>query len=238
VTVLYRPPGAARNRLLAAAGHEPATRPGTWRRRAVGSVALAVAWMTAMLIALGFRFDLRELPVDALAVTMGTLVAIAGIVSMAGMARGKTMLGTPAGPLSGVAWGAPLALLMLVLVVDPRGTSTIEYSGWRQILAHSLACELLTVMIGAPLMGLGLLLWRGLTVARPVLTGAVVGLAASTWAHALMRVHCAVGGAGHAVMGHLLPALPLMLLGAAGMWAIARRPRSGSRAHPSNPWFR
>jgi hypothetical protein len=61
---------------------------------------------------------------------------------------------------------------------------------------------------------------RGLVLSRPGLAGACLGLAAATWAHLLLRVHCPIGGPGHAVLGHLVPTLPLMALGA---WAARRR---------------
>jgi hypothetical protein len=226
VTALYRPSETVRDRLLAAAGRERATHPGTWRRRAIVSAVLAVGWIGAMMVGLGLRPDWRELPGGSLAGTIGALVGIAGIVSTVALARGRAMVGASTESLSGVVWGAPLALLLLVAALDPRGPSTVEVSGWWHILTRSLTCDLLIVTIGAPLVVLGLMLWRGLTVARPLLTGAGLGLGAATWAHVLMRVHCGLGGVGHAILGHVVAAIPLMVLGAWGMRVIAHRARS------------
>jgi hypothetical protein len=85
---------------------------------------------------------------------------------------------------------------------------------------HAWPCGLLTLLIALPLIGIALLVLRGLTLSRPGLVGACLGLAAATWAHLLIRVHCPLGGAGHAILGHLLPLLPLMILGA---WEMRRR---------------
>ena len=109
-------------------------------------------------------------------------------------------------------------LLLLVVVIEPRGTPTAAAPD--ALLRHGWPCGLLMLLIALPLLGIALLVLRGLTLSRPGLAGACLGLAAATWAHLLIRVHCPLGGAGHAILGHLLPLLPLMILGA---WAMRRR---------------
>ena len=96
-------------------------------------------------------------------------------------------------------------------------------------MTHARACDLLTLGVALPLIGIGLWMTRGLTPGRPGLAGACLGLAAATWAHLLIRIHCPVGGGGHAVLGHVLPALPLMALGALASWLLNRHQSGGFR---------
>lgn len=219
----HRPFAAARARLLAAAEREPATRPGTWSRRVAVGCFLVIAWMAAALGAMGIRLDWAELPSVEWTQTLVTLFAVALVASAAGLARGRSMVGVATESLSATAWGLPVLLLMLVFLIDPRGPSTTVPFGGQGLATHAKGCDLFTFVIALPLIGIGIWFSRGLTPGRPGLAGACIGLGAATWAHLLMRIHCPIGGAGHAVVGHFLPALPLMALGAGGMWLLDRR---------------
>ena len=218
MSITERPSAGARDRFLQAAAREPASRPRTWLRRVCLAVFGAVVWQAAMLSVLGLRHDWQDLPAPAVAATIVGLLAAALLASAIGLARGRSMLGTATEGLSLAAWGIPLLLLLLVVVIDPRGTSTAMAPD--ALLLHAWPCGLFTLLIALPLLGIALLVLRGLTLSRPGLVGACLGLAAATWGHLLIRAHCALGGAGHAILGHLLPLLPLMLLGA---WAMRRR---------------
>jgi len=213
-----RPTAGARDRFLRAAASQPASRPHAWLRR-IGLAGLGTtAWLVTMLSVLGIRRDWHDLPVPAVTATILGLLAAALLVSAIGLARGRAMVGTTTERLSVAAWGVPISLLLLVASADPGGSATATAPG--ALLLQAWPCGILTLLIALPLMGIALLVLRGLTLSRPGLVGACLGLAAATWAHLLIRVHCAVGGTGHAVLGHLLPLLPLMLLGA---WAMRRR---------------
>lgn len=219
-----RPPAALKARLLAATARVPATSPGTWGRRLAAGVGAGVLWLGAMLVLKGVRHDWSELPVGSLALTLGGLVAAAALATGVALRRGRAMVGAGGGLLSVAIWGLPVALAVLVSAVDPCGPSTWDAAAPQAGVAGSAAgcCEM-TVVVGLPLVGLGVMLLRGLTLARPAIVGACLGLAAATWAHVVVRVHCPRGGAGHALVGHLLPALPLMLLAAWAVWALDRR---------------
>lgn len=218
-----RPSADLRARLLAAAALTPATRPRTWARRALLSGLGTLAWWLAVMFALGLRFDWQELPTVALAETIFTLLAVGLLAIAAGLKRGRAMVGATSESLVLATWGLPTILLFLVVAVDPRGPATLSFSGWPATVWHARVCDLFTFAIALPLLGMGLLVPRGLTLSRPGWTGACLGLAAATWAHLLMRMHCPVGGIGHALVGHLLPALPLMGLGAWALIALNRR---------------
>jgi len=139
--------------------------------------------------------------------------------------RGRAMVGAGAGLLALAVWGLPVVLALLVSAVDPRGPSTWNPAAHPQAgpVTSAVGCIELTLVAGLPLIGVGVMLLRGLTFARPWIVGACLGLAAATWAHAVVRVHCARGGAEHALIGHLLPALPLMVVAGLALWALDRQ---------------
>jgi hypothetical protein len=216
--IIELPSAGARDRFLQAAARQPASRPGTWLRR-VGLAALGTTvWLGSMMSLLGIRHDWHELPMPAATATIVGLLAAAVLASAIGLARGRSMVGAATDALSLAAWGVPLSLLLVVAVLDPGGTSTATTAG--ALLRHAWPCGLLTVLTALPLIGIARFVLRGLTLSRPGLAGACIGLAAATWGHLLIRVHCAIGGPGHAILGHLLPVLPLMIVGA---WAMRRR---------------
>jgi len=218
MSITHRPSSGARDRFLQAAARQPVSRPRTWLRRVCLAALASMVWLLTMLSFLGIRRDWHDLPAPAVTATMVALLAAALLASAIGLARGRAMVGTTTESLSLAAWGVPLLLLLLVVVVDPGGTPTAAAPD--KLVLHAWPCGLLTLLIALPLMGIALLVLRGLTLSRPRLAGACLGLAAATWAHLLIRVHCELGGTGHAILGHLLPLLPLMILGA---WAIRRR---------------
>jgi hypothetical protein len=214
-----RPSAAARDRFLQAAASQPAFPPHTWTRRLVLGGGGALAWLLAMVAALGIRHDWHDLPAFSVAATVAGLCAAALVSSSIALARGRSMVGAATEILSLAAWGIPLLLFLLVVAIDPSGPSTVVPAPGTQLL-HAWPCATLVTLVALPLVGIGLYVLRGLFLSRPGLVGASLGLAAATWAHLLLRIHCPMGGAAHAILGHLLPSLPLMALGA---WALRRR---------------
>jgi len=208
-----QPPSDLRKRVLAAAGRTPATRPGTWARRVRGTVAFALLWTLAAIAMLRVRSDWAELPGRPLALTFSVLLAVAGAAAAAGLTRGRAMAGATLERLAFVVAVGLAALLVMVLAVDPEGASTRPLAG-AALWLHSAPCAALETGVGLPLVMAALVPFAGLSLGRPGLTGACVGLAAATLAHAVVRFHCGVGGSDHALLGHLLPGIPLMLLGA------------------------
>jgi hypothetical protein len=172
-----------------------------------------------MVSVLGIRHDWHDLPAFSIVTTVVGLLAAAIVSSAIALARGRSMVGTATELLSVAAWGIPSLLFLLVAGMDPHGPSTMVPVPGAQLL-RAWPCGTLVTLVALPLVGIGLYVLRGLFLSRPGLVGACVGLAAATWAHLLLRVHCPIGGAGHAILGHLLPSLPLMALGA---WALRGR---------------
>lgn len=218
MSITERPSAGARDRFLQAAARQQPSRPHAWLRRICLAGFGTAAWLATMLSILGIRRDWDDLPAPAVAATILGLLAAALLTSSIGLARGRAMVGSATEGLSVATWGVPFSLLLLLALIDPGGEATATSSG--ALVLHAWPCGLLTLLIALPLMGIAFLVLRGLTLSRPGLAGACIALAAATWAHLLIRVHCAIGGTGHAILGHLLPLLPLMILGA---WAMRRR---------------
>lgn len=215
----YSPRPELRARLLAAARRTPAAPPGAWRRRLTGAGIFAVAWTVLAALVLRLRVDWPELAVGPVVETIGGLAGVAVLASVAGLSRGRTMTGPGVTRLATVVTVAAVGLLALVTTVDPHGPST-RWFGGAAMGRHAIPCGLIVMGLGTPLLLAGLAPLRGLTLARPGLTGACIGLGAATIAHLLVRLHCAIGGAGHALLGHLLEAVPLMAMGA---WVVRAR---------------
>jgi len=184
---------------------------------------LGAAWMVGMTALLGVRRDWSQLPPAAM---LQTLVALSGgalVASAAGLSRGRAMLGASSATLTGLLVGVPAVLLVVVATIDPRGYDQAVPTSDALMLMGALKCEVLVAAVAVPLLGCAWAITRGLTLSRPALSGACVGLAAATWAHAVVRVHCAVPGREHALLGHLLPLLPL--IGLAAYSFASARPR-------------
>ena len=215
----HQPSPELRARFLAAAARAPASRPFAWRRRLGGAVVSALALAAVAAAALRARGDWAELPGGALLATFGGLLAVAAVAAVSSLGRGRSMLGAGTERLLAVGGVGLTILLGLVLLVDPTGATTRFFSGADQWV-RAFRCDLIVLALGLALLAIGTIPLRGLTLGRPGLTGACLGLAAATLAHAVVRFHCSIGGPTHALLGHLLPALPLMAVGA---WALARR---------------
>jgi|GEM_PF-2475013 hypothetical protein len=216
---LQSPSPALRARLLAAARRTPAAPPGAWRRRLTGAGLFALVWTVLAALLLRLRVDWQELPAAPVVETVAGLAGAATLAAVAGVSRGPAMTGPGVARLRGAVTVALLGLVALVTLIDPSGPSTRWFSG-AAMGRHAVPCGLIVLGLGVPLLVAGLAPLRGLTLARPGLTGACIGLGAATVAHLVIRLHCAIGGAGHAVLGHLIEALPLMMLGA---WASRAR---------------
>ncbi|HEX2658739.1 MAG TPA: NrsF family protein [Polyangia bacterium] len=215
----HQPSPELRGRFLAAAARTPASRPFAWRRRLIGAVVAALVLAAGAAALMRARADWDQLPAGPLVATFGGLLAVVVAAATSSLSRGRSMVGAGTERLLAVSGLGVAVLLVLVLAVDPCGPSTHVFSG-AELGLRALRCDLIVVTLGLVLLGLGALPLRGMTLGRPGLTGACLGLAAATLAHAVVRFHCGIGGPGHALLGHLLPALPLMAVGA---WILARR---------------
>jgi len=215
MSIPERPSAGARDRFLKAASRQVPLPPRTWWRRILLGSLASGGWLVAMLLLLGIRPDWHDLPVTGLVLTLAGLLLGAIVAAALGVARGRSMVGPSTERLAAVAAALPLLILLLVVGIDPHGPSSIGSPPW-----HAGPCGLLVLGIALPLLGIGRYVLRGLILSRPGLVGACLGLAAATFAHLVIRVHCPITGPGHALLGHLLPLLPLMAIGA---WLTRRK---------------
>ena len=75
-------------------------------------------------------------------------------------------------------------------------------------------CDAVSIAVALPVLGAFVWLRRGLMSPAPELVGACAGAAAAAWAHVVVHAHCPFASAEHILVGHVLPMLPMMLVGA------------------------
>ena len=207
------PPGL-RARVLDSAAKERAAPPGAWARRVVGVLAVSAVWLGVAYAMTGRRGDWDDL---SPAYALGTVVALltaALVLSTVGLSRGRAMLGPPVSVQLGLAVGLPFALAAWSFVVPSAAPTSFPCSSTADALRLAKTCDLLSLVLAAPMLGALLFLRRGTQAAVPALTGACLGAAAATWAHLVMHAHCPTAHPVHVLVGHALPLLPVMLAGA------------------------
>ncbi|HYQ46348.1 MAG TPA: NrsF family protein [Polyangiaceae bacterium] len=143
------------------------------------------------------------------ATALGSAILAIG-VAIVGIGRGRSML------------GRPRALLLAQVLLTP-----VLLFGWRALLSArypkmtlewaerpGLRCFTLSILLACvPLLGL-LWLRRGSDPVHPSLTGAALGAAAGAGAWVLVDLWCPVSYIPHLLLGHVLPLLVLIALGA------------------------
>jgi hypothetical protein len=204
-------PSALRDRVLATRATLPSAPSGSWERRRALALTLVILWTASGVVFLEVRGDWGQLP---LGYRISSLLLILGIgTGLLALCfwRGRYMLGPPAWVARLGSVGGPLlALLWVVLVSFP----TSPPRDWLSEAQGAIHCHVIAVLAALPTLAALLWLRRGLTLPAPGLLGACLGAAAAAWAHAMMFSVCPMGGAVHASLGHVMPSLPLMLLGA------------------------
>ncbi|HEU4408759.1 MAG TPA: NrsF family protein [Polyangiaceae bacterium] len=220
------PPAALRARILADVAKTPATKPGAFRARSLAAAAALALWCAAALLVLGLRRDWAELPAPYASGTLALLAVGAASLTWVAAARGRAMVGPPAAVALVALAALPPALSLVSMALVSPAASSASVAGWGELVRNSLICDGLSMALALPLLGLLLLLKRGMLVPAPALVGAALGTAAATWAHALVHMHCALADRWHILIGHALPTLPLMAVGALlGLLCFRGRPR-------------
>ncbi|MCU0683320.1 MAG: NrsF family protein [Polyangiaceae bacterium] len=211
---LPTPPADLRARLLADIAKAPAARPGAFRGRAAAAVAALALWGAAAVFVLGVRRDWSELPEHYATGTLAILGLGAAGLTWVASTRGRSMVGPPAAVALSALSTLPPALSVASMALVTPSASSNAVDSWADLVRASLLCDAMSVGLALPLLGALLLLKRGLVLPTPALVGAALGAAAATWAHLLVHMHCALADRWHLLLGHALPTLPLMALGA------------------------
>jgi len=227
------PPASLRARVLGDVAAAPAPR----GSRVVPYAALAavIVWVALRAWLEHRRADWEALPASASWAPLADAVFVACLVSVLALSRGKTMVGPSARAL----WAATLAPIVitatvLLLAVSTAATDAASLAaGGASFWPSALRCGSGALAVGIPVTLLLVAARRKLVFASPALVGAAAGIAAGSWAHAILHWGCPIAGAGHVMIGHALPTLPLAALGALVGWMVDRRalrtftPRAG-----------
>jgi hypothetical protein len=192
-------------------------------RRRAWAIALGFAVSVAIGVRLGVNAGHR--PVGYIAGLEIAWLAVAVVVTWAGVSRGRSMLGRPEGWKAAVVVLTPLALLALWWPFAAAWPETLDReSGW---------FEVAQCLVGTGLLAIGPLLAfayvrRGSEPLNPWLGGASLGAAAAAWGAAALVVICRHASASHMLLGHVAPVVLFTAIGAAVAGpALAVRTRSG-----------
>ncbi len=225
-------PDALRTRILAQAAATPAPTRTQTQLRLLALAGTAAVWLVFLSLAHGRRPDWSAEPAWMVWTPLLDASLAAVVITSLAVSRGRTLLGAPVSWLLGAMILVP-AVTGAVVVASVLGA--LGDAAWlprAMELRTSLGCDVFSLAIALPLLGLFLLSLRGRTLPAPAWIGATGGVCAGTWSHAALSWVCPWNDPVHLVVGHLLPSLPLALLGA---WAAvvltrrASRPRSSSR---------
>jgi hypothetical protein len=218
-------PPEVRDRVLAAIEREPAPSRAVGARRRLRAVAVGFGSLLASLVYLGVRPHGR--PAGYIVAVVLAWLPIAAVATWAGVGRGRSMLGRPAGWLVAVVALTPVALLAGWAGSAMGWPSTLhDASGARE----HLVCDVVTLAFSiGPLLAFGTLR-RGTDPVTPRLTGAAIGTAAAAWGAIAMHLVCGFTRPVHILLGHVAPVVFVALIGAvltSRRVAIRdRRPRS------------
>lgn len=208
---MKQPPAALRERVLTTRAATAGAPPGAWERRRVAALVVVAVWTAATTVYLERRGDWAQLPGWYRGASLLLTLGIGAGLLLAGFWRGRYLTGPPVGVTRALAAAGPLAALAWVILV---AYPTTPPGDWLSEAASSLHCHAIGVVAALPALGALLWLRRGLVIPAPGLLGACLGASAAAWSHAMLFSVCPVGGSVHASLGHAMPSLPVMLLGA------------------------
>jgi hypothetical protein len=172
-------------------------------------VGLGALWVVLFAVWHGRRDNWHDLTTAAAWIPLVELVLAGGLGAAVSLSPGALMVGPP---VRRVAWSLSvpvIATATLALVLQSTRPSPVG-----AFVATALACDVAVMMVAAPILALLLLGQRGRLLTSPVLVGAGAGVAAATFGHAVLHWACPWTDLAHLVWGHVLPSVPLALLGA------------------------
>lgn len=204
-------PPHLREKVLARAKSEPvAASPAP---RAAASLLVSLLLGSAMTAWLGMRPDMTPASPYVLAPFLAALAAGVGLFLLV-WSRGQHMLGPSvdklavALPVVGTVVGA------VAIFAASRLPPSPEIHGLVHAATSSVSCDVGSLAAGAAIVLVVLWARRGSITSNPTWTGALVGLAASSLAHAAIHAHCDLIHPMHTFVGHVLPVVPLVAFGA------------------------
>ncbi len=201
-------PPELRDRILAAVEREPVPARAAGTRRSVIAVVIGFGSLLASLAYLGVRPHGR--PSGYILGLFLAWLPIAAVATWAGVSRGRSMLGRPAGWLVAVIALTPVALMAAWSGIAMAWPSTLhDASGLHQ----HVVCDIATLMFSVgPLLAFGAVRRRSDPV-TPRLTGAAIGTAAAAWGALALHLVCGFTAPVHILLGHVIPIVLVALVG-------------------------
>jgi hypothetical protein len=163
------------------------------RAGALGLALLSEVVWTALV---EHRADLGTASRASLALGLAVPLAAAVVALVAASRRGALGLGEPATRLAGLV-GVSLAVFMVgTALAAPADAEAAGFWG------HTLRCALVTAVLSAAPLALGLGVFRHAFVSSARLRSAGIGVAAGALGAATMSIVCSTDGVAHVLLGH------------------------------------
>jgi hypothetical protein len=206
-----RPPIALRAEIAGTiAPVRPLAVPG---RRALPFVLLGAIWLVLVPLAWGVRHDASVLGVSRLWLVSGLQVAAAA--ALLRYALTQSIPGRLASPQRVALWAAAGIALVLAVTAATFVASPTYVPPLRDA-RYLYLCSTRTALLGLPALALAAWLLRRGLVARPVVVGALAGLAAGLLADSSWRVYCEVSDPRHVLTAHAGGIAAICAVGAIG----------------------
>jgi hypothetical protein len=216
------PPSELKARILSAAKAQPSV---TRRTQVVRGAIFLIASVAAALVIFfamgGIRVTGRPLGLIA-GTSLGTGF-VAAVCAWAALGRSKSMMGRPTAWLVGAALAGPLALLAWKIGYSAQFDHGLD--AWPGRIGYR--CLKLSLGMGViPLVAM-MFVRRGTDPTHPRTLGFAMGMALGLCTDELVDLWCPVAYVPHLLIGHVLPAVLLGILGAILGWRLL--PPSGVR---------
>jgi hypothetical protein len=172
-------------------------------------LAIGVCWLALNAHRLGRRDNWSALPLSASWAMLAELGLAAALCTLVALSRGSLMVGPSA---RRILWSlsVPVVASAMVALFVPNIAPTPSGAFFR----YTFACGAGATFVAIPLLVALVYGQRGRLLASPGLTGAVAGVAAATWGHAILHLECRWTDPAHLLLGHVAPSIPLAIGGA------------------------
>jgi hypothetical protein len=188
------------------------------RNRRVAALMLSVSWLAAHLTVYGLRADLASLPPLYIAVEIALPFALAAASLAVALGVGRLGLGLSIAALSALAILGPLSFWLMAAGAPLPRVPEANSDSW---LGAFVCMDITLAWAGVPILCAALSLRRAFPVAAGF-RSALVGAACGLFAGAVMNLHCANVDRFHMLLGHAVPVLVAVLVGAFVLRRTAR----------------
>ena len=202
-------------RILAAAAATPSTTRKQGKRIAALGVVLAIGFALTLFQLVGGIEHSRDRPLGLTVRLADGWGLFSAVLTWLVVGRGGSTLARSPPVLLAATTGSPIALYAWMR----------HFPDWGASSDNEVVCLLLTFAFAAAPLAAFMLLRKGLEPSHPTLLGAAAGAMSGAWAAVLVFLWCPQTDALHALVGHVLPNILLIALGAKiGSSALAPRP--------------